>query len=98
MALPADRFTNINTQQLNDWLVELENDAKKLNPKIYMTYQYADERLGSNQVKNGPGRESQQSYDRRKLRILGCMLNVAWNTSTTQTRTDIATAVGALSV
>lgn len=97
MALPADRFANIVYQDTNDRIMEMESLAKSINPKVYAAYPYSDlGRKGTSTVKLDGVRQA--VLNRRKIRILGALLNVAWTTNIATTQAAIATAVNALSL
>lgn len=97
MALPADRLANVLSQDLNDKLIkDLESYAKKVNHKVYFTYPYtAEDGAVAGTIALDPY-GSTTSNNRRKLRILGCLLNVNWTTDYNTTRAAIQTAVGTL--
>lgn len=99
MVAPDDRLANILFQDTNQkMLAEFESKAKRLNYKVYMNYPYKDERAVTGTVEVDPQSSAANIMGRRRVRILGALLNVAWTTDLATTRAAIATAVGAISV
>lgn len=101
MVAPTDRLNNIVFQDTNmKMLAELEHTAKRLNYKVYMNFPYKDERAVTGTVEVDPqtssGATGATILKARKLRVLCALLNVPWNTTYAQTRTDLGTAVAAL--
>lgn len=101
MAAPNDRIANVLFQDTNmKFLSEAESMAKRLNYKVYMNFPYKDERAVTGTVEVNPqdssGAGGATILKVRKLRVLCCLMNVPWNTSYAQTRTDLGTAVAAL--
>lgn len=97
MAAPADRLANIVYQDTNkNVLPKLEHLAHRYNRKVWSTYPYKDQRDVTGTVEVWPETNSATVMNARKLRAIGCLLNVPWNTSYAQTRTDIGTAIAAL--
>ena len=101
MPAPADRLANVLFQDTNmKFLSETESIAKKLNYKVYIAFPYKDERGVTGTIEVDPQQSSGAGgltiMKARKLRILCCLMNVPFNTSYAQTRTDLGTAIGTL--
>lgn len=79
-------------------VVDLESKAKRYNYTKYMNFPYKDERAVSGSVEIDIASSSAVNLNRRRLRILACLLDVAWTTDLTTTRTAVAAAVTALSL
>jgi hypothetical protein len=99
--MPSARKDNVRFQDIGlTYITEAEQRARRFNPSVYYTYSYSDilraTRGFSVAVNVVLTATDSTSLNARRLRIIGCFLDVPWNTSYAQTTLDIATAVGAL--
>lgn len=89
MALPADSVNRTKAHSLNELVRAVEDECRVMTPHLwegYFTAQYG----------HSPEHEGRLTLGQRKLRILGCILNVAYNTNDATTEGNIVTAVQAL--
>lgn len=98
MALPADAINKYKVQYDRAMIRELEKQARKHKPHIWETYAFTSPAgLTYGHSRETFGKTSGELSDnQRKLRIIGCLLDVSWATSDANTEGLIVTAVQAL--
>jgi hypothetical protein len=99
--MPSARIDNVRFQDIGlTYITEAEGRARRFNPRVYYTYSYSDILRASRSVAVAVNvvltATDDISLNVRRLRIIGCFLNVPWNASYAQTVLDVATAVGTL--
>lgn len=98
MALPADAINKYKVQFDRQLIEQMEVEVRTMKPHIWETYVFTSP-AG---LTNGHSRETfgnssgELSANQRKLRIIGCLLDVSWATSDANTEGLIVTAVQAL--
>lgn len=89
MALPADAINKYKVQYLRAVLDECDDVCRVIVPHLWEGYFTAN-------YGHSPEHPGRLTDGQRKLRILGCVLNVPYNTNDATTEGDIVTAVQAL--
>lgn len=98
MALPTDAINKYKTQYDRALVEYMEQEVRTMKPHIWETYAFttpAGLQYGHSRETFG-STSGELSSSQRKLRIIGCLLDVAWATSDTNTESLIVTAVQAL--
>lgn len=96
MALPTDSITRTRYQESDALLQKTENLMRQMKPNIWESYAFSSG-LTYGHSRDPGTRETiaPLTIGQRRLRVVGCLLDIPWTTSDANTESLIVTAVQA---
>lgn len=97
MALPTDSLTRTRAHESDDALQKAENLMRKVKPNIWESYAFASGlTYGHSRDQGTRASIAPTTTGQRKMRVIGCLLDIPWSTSDANTESLIVTAVQGL--